>query len=162
MTTFGYTTIGSSTESGHHSGIIISGLYASTQSGTLDSITVYIKGDSAAGYVTCALYDDTTLIGVTTQQSISTSPTWVTCPFASPPSVYIQNYRLAVFTSVASTMYYDAGGNYKYRLSTYPTFPDPTTWSPAGGYNVNWSLYATYTASSSGQQLFCLINCMGY
>lgn len=156
--TFGYTTVGSTTES---PGAACSWVYYSpstpTSNGILTNLVYYVWKSSGSGTVYPALYSDNAsspnalLAGVygSGGETYDTTPKWVTMTLSYANITSGTQYWLSAMCNNNWSEKYDFGTNpdYQYRASS-PWFPNPWSGS-AGAANKKYSFYAIYTESLS-------------
>ena len=148
--TFGYSQIG------HYTDQLIPGYkdscrYQAPQSGTINSVSLYIQ--TANAQVRFGVYSDQngkpSQLLAQSNQVTSASNTWVTASLTAS-IVAGQYYWLTITTTKAIYYYYDyaSGGS-----SGYATEPTTTMSSNYGSYNAwyasKFTMYATYTTTSS-------------
>jgi len=148
--TFGVTGIGESTFSVAQ----ITGLYAAPAfSGTVDSISFYVRAVEGTAKLKAALYvyngllDAGALIAETEEIVIDTTVGWKTCNFLEPKPYVTAGtvYFICAWRDVASTFNYYADfteGNF-YLSLTYGAWPDPMVGEKEALSRL--SIYATYT-----------------
>jgi hypothetical protein len=171
MATFGYTSIGASDDAGD-SNRLRGCKFTLSEAASVTAMHFAGWGDGAARNVKVAIYDDDgsggaagTLLYESTTTSIASAypPVWY--DFAISGNLTAGNYWLCWMQNGNLKQCYDDGGNVmSYDNNPSTTYPDLE--NPVSGM-VTWSkgpfsIYATYTVASSGQQLFTLINEMGY
>ena len=165
MAWFGNQTTGSS--GGNAENFIWMGRFQSTQAGTLDSISIRVRTNTlTAKKLNGAIYADdggegdlnVALIAQAAEQTVGvgTTDTWITCTFASPPSVtngtwYRLAFRGAGGSGVFTCSYTSSiDGEYaSYISSAYGNFPNPSGDMTAAD-NYRLDIYATYTDSPAG------------
>lgn len=171
--TFGYDTIGGTT-SGFNKDRLDGNLHAAPADvATADSITIYSKAVAAAITVNfkgvLVEHAGLTIIanGVGDPFEATTTPAWRTSTFSISPSLTpLTDYVLMMihddgdFSSFA-TYYYDAGDvNQEHNDATnnYAVPQDPIG---AGHQNDRFSIYATYTAAPSGEDVVGVVGAFG-
>ncbi|MDH5690717.1 MAG: hypothetical protein OEY81_04755, partial [Candidatus Bathyarchaeota archaeon] len=144
--TFGYTTKGSA-EWDASSTFIIGSWATCPESGTADSITVYLKQyNTATPKIKCALYkkSDNSLVGSTEKWTLTSGwDGWKTFNFADGPSLENIDYWIVFWINAKVYAYYvteteKRGTQYRF----YNSWPNP--WSP-NTYDWKMSIYCTYT-----------------
>ena len=130
---------------------------------TADSISVYLLYYTGGVKVKCAIYrvSDLSLVGVTEEWTVTAAfDDWHVFNFSSPPTLANEDYILVLWNNGIVYSYYD----YPFAVGrvqglAYDGFPNPLV--PSNNSN-KVSIYCTYTPLAAGQQLFTLINEMGY
>lgn len=166
MATFGYTSIGGSswgTEDNKQRAC----KFTLSEDGVVTQISNYCKTVWAASVMKCAIYSDDTgapnaLMGTTSETNL-TQDTLQWWDFSCNISLSAGTYWLVSWTASIPTGYYDEGAASQSKRAThaYGDWQDPFG-ATDETQDRQMSIYATYTASGSGMQLFTLINEMGY
>ncbi len=148
--TFGYEGIGGSSTSCDD--YIRGSVFAITEDGIAESITVYLRAGSGYPYK-CAIYwhDNSYLVGVTEERNDlgDITPKWYTFSFSEPKPELVADtaYVLVVWCNeYLGKVYYTAGDTSQghFKSIDYGFFPNPISWS---SHNTNkYSIYCTYTA----------------
>jgi len=155
--TFGYETIGSSSVS--IGNIIRGSLFSCPETGTVDSITAYVKSDTGQK-VKYAIYkhSDSSLVDYTSETTAPTSPDWVTLDATNNATLEAIDYVLVAWSKkdwdpfyhmyYYGYLYYDTGETDQghYQSEIYNSFPDPASFSHG---NQKFSIYCTYTAGAT-------------
>lgn len=143
---------------------IVYGRHNLSESGDIQSITVYIHTNSSTESIQCALYDDdggapqnpSNLLGTTEIRSLniaSGSVDWYTFNFASPISATSGDYWLALYNTseTSNTLRWYVGsagtGDTHYTAASPGGWPDPAT--VAIQQTGILSIYATYTVGGA-------------
>jgi hypothetical protein len=164
--TFGYTTEGSSSF-GLGADIASACKFSLTEAGNITKISAYTRRNVAGDkYCKTLIYSDvagapTTLLA-TSDAVLIVSVGWY--DFTISYSASAGTYWLVMITDTGIDVYYDAGGVNQSCWKTVFTYASPANpfGAPSGYADRNTSIHADYTATSTGQQLFTLINEMGY
>lgn len=151
---FGYETQGGSSLVNRED-VIVGIIATCPESGTADSISLYVK-ISGDHHTKCALYDSSgNLItnGVTEERIIGTSDGLQTWNFVgTKPSLSAQDYIIVVWAADEGTYfrpYYDSEiGAGRYKVETYDSFPASVSFT-VGGTKI--SIYCTYTAAAAAE-----------
>jgi len=126
--------------------------------GTATKITAFLYNPATATKTCkCALYkaSDSSFVAQTNEVVVpANNNAWVDFTFAVPPTITAQDYILVAFGYVGSGNYvglcYATGSGVSRAASgTYPTFPNPATFSSG---STNHLIYCTYTPSASACQ----------
>jgi hypothetical protein len=161
MATFGYMTKGGSTAQ-WGTGYLRGCKFTIAEAGQANSITMYLKGGTAAKNFRCLIYADNggypgALVAVTETLSIAVGwDGWKTFQIASGGALSANTpYWLFGWSEASGSTiyaYYDAGDTNQatYSSATWDGAPDPF---PSGGsqYARKISVYCTYTPSGGGQ-----------
>ena len=122
--------------------------FTSGSSGTLASMSIYIKFDMGDTHVKLAIYDsDLNLLenGTTEEKLITVGQDgWVTFNFATPPSVNASTvYWLCFWMDYYLYFYGDPGEDDQFssKVVTYDSWPSPF---PTSFSDYEYSIYATY------------------
>lgn len=165
---FGYSTQGGSSQ--RLGNRICGSWFAADGTGTADDITFWYYEDSMNALGTCGinLLADSTLVGQTIEKALgSGSPAQNVFVFNAPKPTVTNgvNYVLSAWgedsPNRAGYIYYTAEtGTGRYQTLTYTgTYPGTASFTTE---NRKYSIWCDYTPSAAGQQLFTLINEMGY
>jgi hypothetical protein len=155
--TFGYTTVGASTDGTGEDVETCTSTMTSDSGAQVTSITWYNYTDSGTANFGLALYSDNSgspnsLLGTTATGSVTTTAQWRTLNFASPISVSPNTVYWLSYAASSLTRYrYDSGATHEHAADTshaYPTFPDPFNPSPIWD-TEKVSIYATYTTGGT-------------
>lgn len=127
--------------------------------GNVSKLTTYLDGVDAAENVKGVIYDDsgsgedpTNLEGVSNVTSIDTTAQQYDLTFASPVVLTAAMYHLGrVFENNGNSGGYDFSDEYMMRdEADSGGYASPTTFgTPARSNNVQWCIYATYTAGGA-------------
>lgn len=162
--TFGYTTKGGTGAPGYDT-TAAKTLFTTTEAGTVTSISVHYLPVGVEA-VDLGLYDGTTLLTRASAATIVAPNTLNTIDVPDQAVLALTAYGLAfkAINQGAGSFYYDVGDTNQCQRNSNLNSGDnlPATFTVSNQVARKWSIYATYTATSSGQQLFCLLNCMGY
>jgi hypothetical protein len=177
----GDNTVRTLNDGGGDTGIAMSTKQYCSINGTISKMTVYLTGGASGRHACFAIYADT---GGTKSQgypigsplaytaSVEVTGTgWVDFPLVTPLAVTAGTFYwfLESVDSDSLSFQYDHDGtigsaNCWSNMSYNSWATIGSGWAQGGQYltDISFSWYATYTAASSGQQLFCLLNMMGY
>ena len=152
--TFGYTGIGALPFTQANDRYVgVKGTPASD--GTVDSISFYASGANATKGV--LINDSAKAIltnGVSNRQTPGVGADWVVATYTSKPSVTGGTlYYPGVIPSNNITMYSDGGAANDEWFDSSNSYATPTNPSDGSGFAFLISIYATYTAASSGRAL---------
>jgi len=148
--TFGYTSIGGSTEGLDYSGVITSCLFTGA-AGTATSISWYtaVFGTPNVEYGLYAADDPSTLVDSSVELVAQTGTSWKAADLNSSQAVTASPYRICITPNAATVQVkYDTGDTNqgKYKTTAYGSWPSSVTWNN-WSYNSNkHSAYVTYTA----------------
>lgn len=153
--TFGYNTVGGSTVDLNE--VIKASTYTmNDESGTADSVSVYLTGFTAGKKVKVALYDSGDNLLATSDELTGDGGTgWKTFNIATAPELTaLATYTIAIMgdaTGGYGMLNKDTGGNNKYywKATTYGAFPNPFNGDTGTGTDVI-SAYVTYTVGGAG------------
>jgi hypothetical protein len=166
--TFGYTTAGSSSAILYLTGYSYGAKAALTETATISKITAYISASgSTSAYA--GLYERVSSpysrYGVTAETASIQTAGWYDFTFSSPLTGQVAEDKMLTLGQGSGSveLYYDSGGEDSNNLFFVDSVL-PESWTDAGSsiWGGILSIYVTYTVPSSGQQLFCLLNMMGY
>jgi hypothetical protein len=148
--TFGYTTLGSLSESHSINDAVGSNINktASTNA-SVDSISVGTVGSgiNLKGFIVRSLYLDILSNGIT-PSGISVSENWLTLNYATKPTVVLDvSYSPYIVFGGTVNIYYDNGSSNDSRTESDNNYNSPTNPSYLTGSSKRFSIYATYTAS---------------
>ncbi len=150
--TFGYTSIGATTEVGYN--VIKGSWFTCPEAGTAESISVYVRlYKGIGGPFRCALYkkSDNSFVAETEEIAAAdiVSYSWHTCDFSSPkPSLQNGDYWIVNWSGGGLSNYIglksdeEAGKGCYTTTMTYNTFPDTLSLLPD---DCKFSIYCTYT-----------------
>ena len=156
--TFGYTSKGASSVG--YCTSIIGTKYSLGESGTAESITVYLHNEESQS-IDCktGIYDgnDNFVSGSdSAKESIAAGyDDWKTFSCSSPPSLSAGTYRLCVWVGgefgVYMTLYYDSGETEQSGRVLIDSPPDgfPSTFEPDYLYDRKYSIYCAYTTGAT-------------
>lgn len=144
---FGYTTVGGSTGGGTN--VIYGSLYACSEAGTADNMTVYITNGGST-HIRLAIYDDGLNLLGETDNTVS-SDGWNTIDLLSSVSVSAADYWLCLLVEdVGSCMTFDSGGaSNTFMQKTYSYNAYPATITPDSYGTLQISIYVNYTATAA-------------
>ena len=155
--TFGYTSIGATLHGLALGAQQSEGLgYSPAESGTLDSITAYLKNADVSNNHNAQLglyiYSDNSLVGNTSNIVVPLNTTnWRTGTVASTPAITVVDYLTAIQIDNGNVQIYsdDTGATTReFQNTTYGTWTNPASWT-GSGIARRYSIYATYTASAA-------------
>lgn len=168
--TFGYSSIGGSNENNWNGTETRACKFTLSEAGTITNVKVYALYMVTGGYYyICGIYNDNSgTPNSKVEQSATeidadgmTNPDWFSYDFNYAASAADYHLAYSPKTSGNSVYYYDSGATNQlsFQDGNLPaSFGTPTSQAAR-----IMSIYATYTASGgAGQQLFTLINEMGY
>lgn len=171
--TLGYTTKGGSSYNTGANYLYMT-KYTCSGNGNISALKMYVKQyTTTTPNVKFCIYNDAgdgtpgALAGVTVQWTVTAGwDDWKELEIDGADIAVTDGtiYYLGFLCDGIVTYYANAlssGAIFAYtNAATYPTFPDPTTVNPSLDRAI--SIYAIFAAASTGQQLFCLLNEMGY
>ena len=148
-TTFGYTSIGASSEWGFAADHVLGGMFTLTEAGDITKISGYIEPRNNGMYGKAAIYSvvggaPSALLAQSNPVALQNNTTWAWVDFPLTYSAIAGDYALIIFVDEGFAIRYDAGANGIFDLVTYPNFNNPF-----GAYTTltgqKQSVYATYT-----------------
>lgn len=165
--TFGFSSIGASSTTSGPNWVDGGGTHSPASSGTIDSMSIYIKGTTSGKNITMGIYEDSagswgSRLCKSAQVTTTSSAEWLTGAVSGSPSITSgSNYWLQFNCDSTITVAVDTVSNKveAYNLSTtYATDPIPSP-APAMSTGVYpaFSVYVTYTASSSRKNNLALL-----
>lgn len=138
--------------------------FPSGSAGSLQSISLYVKEQTAGAKVKCAIYDsDLNLLtnGTTEEKTVpSEQDDWMVFNFSTPPEIAATTDYLLAFWNNDYCYFHRVAGSanqYSWKNKAYNSWPDPLA---PGGYGAYvFSIYATYTevnqAPTAPSSLLC-------
>ena len=153
--TFGYTSIGASSQSMVGSDIYGSKFTAPVAS-TVDSITAYGSMFSLTANVKGIMVLESTLNIISNGVGaaggpFTTTPSWQTSTFGTPPNITNTDYDISLIISGNTFFfYYDTGSANQGLTDTTNNYTTPTNPTDATRNTRKHSIYATYTPSGGG------------
>lgn len=157
--TFGYTSIGGSTSYTGNDAYFTTDTPSS--SGTVDSITVYADLFSGSTSVKPVIWDDssTNVItdGIAPLITVNTSAAkWWTSTYSTNPSITGSTaYNVGIIADNAQTdFFYDTGASGSGGVDTSNSYASPQSLDTKSSTTRKYSVYATYTESSSPRRVF--------
>lgn len=157
--TFGYTTIGSSTQTYQGSGRHVACVYNLSENGDATSISAYIAlQDTGTASGKAAVYDlsgghPDNRVGLTnSNDSITETFQWYEFTFASSVSLTAADYGLCVKPASTWQYKYDSGDTDQLHYNGDYNAGDPLDPWPgcSGHYSQKMSIYCSYTVSGGG------------
>lgn len=146
--TFGYTSIGATGESLRFSDDIYATI-GSASNGDVDSVSAYLKKDSAGtGYLKGLIISTSKTFltdGISDATAITDTAEWYTANYSTKPHVSNTNYYVGWIIDSATRVWLDSGGDTIYDQSN--SYASPTNPTDASSSSATYSIYATYTAA---------------
>ena len=158
--TFGYTTKGGTERADGDSWFMGTKVAASGQSGTLNSITTFLKYNRSAGIIYGLYQSDgtkpTSKVGDTETWTITSGyNNWKTLNANGTPSLSNAETWLVILQSTYIYKYCDSASGYGALVYStnpfsYPTLRDPSGITTIDNNTFRYSIYATYTPDAGG------------